>query len=637
MREATRDRTDCWIAAALAAATLAVYAQVGGHAFLNFDDNEYVVANPHVRAGLTAAGIEWALTQVHSATWHPLTSLSHLLDVQLFGVRAGPALLENAALHALNAVLLFVALRRMTGARWPSALVAALFALHPQHVESVAWVSERKDVLSTLFWMLTLLVYGAYARRPSRAGYLLLVVVFTLGLLAKPMLVTLPLVLLLLDYWPLRRFDPVHSDPRVVLEKVPLLVLAALDSAITYSAQQRVGAVVSTAAIPFSDRLANAALAYAIYLGRTLLPVDLAAFYPLHLPVPLAWAALAGAGLLLISVAVLLAARRFPYLAVGWAWYLGTLVPVLGLVKQGEQSMADRFTYVPLIGVFIMLAWGLADLAAVRRWSPRRLWVAAAAGLTACALLSIRQVGQWRDSTTLFRHALAVTSDNYLAHVNLGAALVAEGKIDEALPHFETALRIQPGFAKAHVNVGMALAALGDAAAASAAYEQALAIDPGSALAHYNLGVLRAQQGRLDEAITEYRAALAADPDYVNAHNNLGLTLATLGRSTEAIEHYRAALAVQPDFAPAHSNLAVALEDAGQVDEALAHYQAAVQLAPEEPLPRLNLGAVLMGRGLTDEAIAQYREALRLRPDLRDAQIALADALARRAAASTAP
>jgi tetratricopeptide (TPR) repeat protein len=637
MRDATRDRTDWWIAAALAAATLAVYGQVAGHAFLNFDDNEYVVANPHVRAGLAAASVRWALTHVHAATWHPLTSLSHMLDVQLLGLHAGAQLLENAVLHALNAVLLFAALRRMTGARWPSALVAALFALHPQHVESVAWVSERKDVLSTLFWMLTLLAYAAYATRPQGRHYLVVVAVFALGLLAKPMLVTLPFVLLLLDYWPLRRLDPAHPDARLLWEKLPLIGLAALDSAVTYYAQQQAGAVVSTAAIPLSARLANALIAYATYLWKTVLPIHLAAFYPLHLPVPAWQTALAGLALVLISAGVLAAARRRPYLVVGWCWYLGTLVPVLGVVKQGEQAMADRFTYVPLIGVFIMLAWGLADLAAARRWPARRLWPAAAAGLAVCAVLSVWQVGQWRDSATLFRHALAVTTDNYLAHVNLGAALVADGRIDEALPHFEEGLRLRPDFVKAHVDVGMALAALGNADAANAAYERALAIDPASALAHYNLGVLRAQQGRLDEAVAEYRAALAANPDYANAHNNLGLALGALGRSGEAIDHYRAALALRPDLAPAHSNLAVALESAGQLDEALAHYQAAVALAPEEPLARLNLGAVLMGRGRIDEAIAQYREALRLRPGLSDAQIALADALARRGAAPPAP
>ena len=540
-------------------------------------------------------------------------------------------------LHALNAALLFIALRRMTARRWPSALVAALFALHPQHVESVAWVSERKDVLSTFFWMLTLLAYAAYAARPRRWRYALVVLALALGLMAKPMLVTLPFVLLLLDYWPLGRLDPARPQLRLFLEKLPLMALAVGAAVVTFVVQQQAGAVVSTAAVPLSARVANAGLAYATYLWRTVVPIHLAAFYPLQLPVP-AWPATAACLMLaLISVGVINVARTHPYLLVGWCWYLGTLVPVLGIVKQGEQAMADRYTYIPLIGVFLMIVWGLADLAAARRWTRWAPAAAAAAALAACAGLTIAQVAVWRDSATLFSHALAVTSDNYLAHVNYGAVLVGEGRFDAALSHFETALRIRPDFVKAYVNVGMAHAALGHADRAGAAYERALAIDPDSALAHYNFGVLRAQQGRLEEAVAQYRAAVAADPDDGNAYNNLGLALAARGQSREAIAAYDAALRAEPDLAPAHVNLAIALEAAGEPDEALAHYQAAARVAPNEPLAHLNLGAALAARGHIDDAIAHYREALRLRPGLSDAQIALADALARRGAGSAPP
>jgi tetratricopeptide (TPR) repeat protein len=665
MHRVPTDRTDWLIAIGLALLTLAVYGQVIGHDFLIFDDTDYVVANPHVRRGLSSSSIAWALTGIHIATWHPLTSLSHLLDLQLFGLHAGAHLLENAALHALNGALLFAVLRRMTGRRWPSALVAALFALHPLHVESVAWVSERKDVLSTLFWMLTLLAYDGYARRPNARRYALLVLVFALGLLAKPMLVTMPFVLLLLDWWPLRRLRRETGDgglepgrarlaepsraqlgeprpsrlsvSRLILEKVPLLALAAVVSVITLAAQRQAGAVTSLDALPLGARLANAVVSYATYLIQTVAPFGLAPFYPMRPDLP-AWE-VGGAMLLLLALSAVAGwgARTRPYLAVGWAWYLGTLVPVLGLVKQGEQAMADRFTYIPLIGIFIMLAWGLADLAAARRWPARRLAAAATAALIACTAVTFRQVSRWRDSETLFRHALAVTRDNYLAHLNLGAVFLDSGRNTEALAEFEVALRLRPNLVTALVNAGKARAALGQPEAAAAAYQRALQIDPDSALGHYNYGVLLVSQGRLDDAAAHYEAAVAADPDYAKAHNNLGAVRAEQGRFAAAVVHYRSALALYPDLAPAHLNLAVALEATGRPDEALAHARAAVRLAPEEPRAHLNLGAMLMGQGQTDAAIEHYREAVRLRPDLSDAQIALADALARRGAAPSQP
>jgi tetratricopeptide (TPR) repeat protein len=557
-----------------------------------------------------------------------------MLDVQLFGLRAGAHLMENAALHALNTALLFVVLRRMTRRRWPSAVVAALFALHPQHVESVAWISERKDVLSTLFWMLTLLAYASYASRPRAGPYLLVVLLFCLGLLAKPMLVTLPFVLLLLDYWPLRRF---LADPsRLVVEKLPLFVLAGAAAAVTYVAQERAGAVLSTAAVPFSARLANAPIAYATYLWKTFIPVNLAAFYPLQLPVSAGGAAAATAALALVSAGALVTARRRPYLIVGWCWYLGTLVPVLGLVKQGEQAMADRYTYVPLIGVFIMVVWALADLAAERRWPS---WVpagAAAAALATCAAATAAQVAVWRDSATLFDHALHVTTGNYAAHANYGAAMMDHGRFEEALSHFEAALRLRPNFVKAQIDAGLAHASLGHTDLARADYERALALDADNAVAHYNLGVLLAQQGRLADAAAHYRAAVSADPEYGKAYNNLGIALAALGEPAQAIAAYDAALHIDPDLAPAHLNLAIALEAAGRSDDALPHYETAARLAPDEPLTHLNLGGALATRGRIDEAIEQYRMALRLRPDLTDAQTALADALDRRGAASIA-
>ncbi|MGH7786891.1 MAG: tetratricopeptide repeat protein [Candidatus Binatia bacterium] len=630
-------RLDACIAVALTLCTLAVFSPVVGHDFINYDDPEYVTANTWVRAGLTRTSVWWALTNAHSATWHPLTSLSHLLDVELFGLAASYHLAENVLLHALAAVLLFVALQRLSGARWPSALVAALFALHPQHVESVAWVSERKDVLSTVFWMLTLWAYAGYVATPRLGRYLLVIAAYIAGLLAKPMLVTMPFVLLLLDYWPLRRLDPAHPTRRVLLEKLPLLALAAVMSIITYRVQHMAGAVVSADVVPLDARLANAVVAYGTYLWKTVLPLHLAPFYPLHLPVPAWQTATAGLVLAAISAAVLASVRRRPYLLVGWGWYLGTLVPVLGLIKQGDQAMADRYTYVPLIGVFIMLAWSLADLVAARRWAARPVAAGAAVALGACAALTVGQLRHWRNSETLFRHALAVTTDNYVAHGSLGVALVGAGRYAEALPHFEAAVRIRPAYLKAQVNAGMVEAALGHPEAARAAYQRGLAIDPHSALAHYNLGVLLASEGRTAEAVVEYRAAVDSEPTYANAHNNLGLALAALGQLDGAIEHYRTAIGLRPDLAPALVNLAGALDAAGRPDEALGYYEAAVRAAAHEPLAHLNLGAALAARGRLDDAIAHYQEAVRLQPDFGDAQIALADALARRAGAPPPP
>lgn len=626
-------RVDACIAIGLALLTLAVFSSVAGHDFVNYDDPEYITANTWVRAGLTGPSVWWALTNAHSATWHPLTSLSHLLDVELFGLDARYHLVENVVLHALATVLLFVALHRLSGARWPSALVAALFALHPQHVESVAWVSERKDVLSTVFWMLTLWAYAAYAATPRLGRYLLVIAAYVAGLLAKPMLVTMPFVLLLLDYWPLRRLDPTRPSRRVLLEKLPLLALAAAMSVITYRVQHMAGAVVSADVVPFDARLANAVVAYGTYLWKTVLPLNLAPFYPLHLPVPAWQTALAGLALAAISAAVIASARRRPYLLVGWGWYLGTLVPVLGLIKQGDQAMADRFTYVPLIGVFIMLAWALADLVAARRAAARPVAAGAALALAACAALTVAQVRHWRNSDALFRHALAVTEDNYVAHGSLGVYLVASGNYADALTHFEEAVRIRPNYLKAQVNAGTVHATLGNTEAARAAYQRALAIDPLSALAHYNMGVLLAREGRTSEAVVEYRAALATEPTYANAHNNLGLALAALGQLDLAIGHYRTAIRLRPDLAPAMVNLASALDAVGRPDEALGYYEAAVRAAAHEPLAHLNLGAALAARGRLDEAISHYQEAVRLQPGFGDAQIALADALARRAAA----
>lgn len=617
---------DLAIAALLVALTCAVYAPVREFPFQNYDDPEYVSENPYVVRGLTWDGVRWAFTSVHHASWHPLTGVSHMLDVSLFGLDAGAHLLVNVALHATAAVLLFVALRRLTGAVWAPAFVAAILALHPLRVESVAWVSERKDVLSACAWMLALWAYAAWVARPTRAGWAAVVATFALGLLAKPMVITLPFVLLLLDVWPLRRWRIGRDRPAalgaLVREKLALFVLAAIAGVVTYATQAGVGAVADLDAVPLGLRIANAVVSYVRYLGQMIWPVGLAVFYPL-LPLSTATVAASTLFLAVVSALVVRAAPRRPYLLVGWLWYLGTLLPVIGLVKQGDQAMADRFTYLPSIGIGIMIAWGAAELAAASRTARRLLPAAAVAALVACAVVSRAQLAHWGSSERLFAHALAVTRDNYVAHTNLGIALERTNRIDEARAHYEAAVRLKPGYAKAQLNIGRMLAASGQREAAAEHYRAAMRIDPRYPAPHFNLGVLYAADGRLDDAIASYEAALRLDPAYARAHNNLGMALGMRGRHTEAIGELETALRLDPSLTPARNNLAVALEEVGRGDEAIALYVTSLRMAPGDPRVHYNLATLLEARGRTDEALAHYREAARLAPDLPEPREAL--------------
>jgi tetratricopeptide (TPR) repeat protein len=503
------------LAAAVALAALALYAKVRAFGFLPYDDSQYVWENPVVRQGLTWRGAGWAFRTLFFANWHPLTWLSHMLDVELFGLDAGAHHLASAAIHAANAGLLLLVLARMTGAPWPSALVAALFALHPLHVESVAWVAERKDVLSTLLGFLMLGAYGLYARRPGAAAYLLVLLCLALSLMAKPMWVTAPFLLLLLDAWPLQRWEgsPLAPDARcpasprlplrhLVLEKLPLLALSAGSSAITAVAQQRGGALTTVELYGPGTRLANAVLSYARYLGKALWPADLAAFYPFRPEGALA--PLAAAVLLAAVTALAISrARSMPWLLVGWLWYLGTLVPVIGLVQVGSQAMADRYTYLPLVGVFLAAAFGLER--AATRFPRARAAVAAATvlGLGALAAAAHFQIAHWRDQESLFRHSLAATGQNARAEHLLSQGLIAAGKLEEALPHAAAAARLDPENARAHRNLGYVLYRLGRVDEAIAALERAVALDPDDAEAHGNLGIAYGKRGRLADAMRE--------------------------------------------------------------------------------------------------------------------------------------
>ena len=576
----------------LAGATFAAYAPALSEGFVNYDDNTYVYWNPHVLAGLTPDGARWALTTVDAVNWHPLTWLSFMLDQQLYGKTDNPAAgfhLTNVILHVLNTLLLCWTLTRMTGRFGRSVFVAALFALHPLHVESVAWISERKDVLSTLFWMLTTGAYVLYAERPGRVRYLLVVLLFALGLTAKSMLVTLPCVFLLLDFWPLRRlpgltsvegaFKPA-SWTRLVLEKLPLLALAAASSAMTMYAQQQ-GAQPTPLDQPLPARAANALMSYMIYIEKMFYPAGLVPFYPPPLVKDLFPACLeAGVTLAAVTILVLVAARGAPYLAVGWFWYVGTLVPVIGLAPViGGQAMADRYTYVPLIGLFMALTWGAAEALNRGGW---REWAVAVAGgwlLTGCAAGTWVQCGYWRDSLTLWRHTLDVNPTNYLAYNNIGSELSFKGDVDGAAANFAWSVQCEPNYC----------------------------------LSHYNLGLMRAWQNRPDEALAQYAEAVRLNPKYRDAQYALGWMLAWQGKTAEAVPHLEAAVRLRPEFADAHNDLGRALYVEGDDAGAVAEFEAALRIEPDFASAHANLAEVLRRQGKTEEAARHSAEADRLR------------------------
>jgi protein O-mannosyl-transferase len=627
------------IALLLVTAVALAYAPVRSHGFVNLDDPEYVYDNPRVTAGLTGESVAWAFTAVHSANWHPLTWLSHMLDCELFGLDAGSHHLTSVVLHALASLCLFAALRAMTGARWPSAFVAALFALHPRNVESVAWISERKDVLSALFWTAAMWAYSGYVRRPAIGRYLAVVGLFALGLLAKPMVVTFPFALLLLDVWPLGRTSlaapagpivlPTRSARTLVLEKLPLLALSAASAIVTFLAQSRSGAVTSLDLLPIGTRVANALVAYATYLWKTVSPTGLAVFYPYRNPVPTGEVVVSLIVLVAVSAVAIRAARRRPYLLVGWLWYLGTLVPVIGLVRAGEQSMADRFTYLPLIGIFLAVTWGALDLASRSAPLKKLLPPAAAGAILALTIATRGQVAHWRDSVTLFEHALAVTERNHLAELNLSAALAERGRMHDALVHAEEAVRLRPGEVRALVNRGVARAGIGDADGARASYQEALRADQSSTMAHLNLALLLAEQERWAEAGEEYDRVLRIDPAHAKAHAGLGWVLARQGRTEEAIAQYRIAVSLNPRLSAASNGLALGLEETGHRGEAVLVWQAALRLDPREGRLRHNLAAALNAAGRSREAEAEYRALIDLEPQHVEARMGLADLLVR--------
>jgi tetratricopeptide (TPR) repeat protein len=556
-------RTDCLICAGLLVSVLIVFWPTLCHEFINYDDFSYVVHNSHVKSGLTLPGIQWALTSTYASNWHPITWLSHMLDCQLFGLRPGGHHFTNLLFHAANTILLFLLLRTMTGALWRSAIVAALFAVHPLHVESVAWVAERKDLLSTFFMLLTLRAYVGYAQEPALKKYLPVILLFAIGLMAKPMLVTLPFVLILLDYWPLDRLEMDGKSreqkltvlKRLIMEKAPLFLLSAASSVITLFAQT--SAIWNLADIPLPTRLGNAIISYAKYLGLTFWPRDLAIIYPYPDSLGFSEIILAAAVLIVISTFVFLMAKDHRYLPVGWLWFLGTLIPVIGIVQVGSQAMADRYTYIPLVGIFIILVWGGSDLFERFKGSAKAAEIITAGLILVLMTLSARQVTYWKDGITLFQHTIRLTSDNYVAHNNLGIALAHQGKREEAAVHFREALRISPIYTHARYNLALNCQNEGKLDEAIVHYRELIRLSP-SADGRNNLAVALMARGEYEEATEQLLKVIQDDPSHARAYNNYGVILMQKGDTDAARIQFEKSLRLDPNYENARSNLELA-------------------------------------------------------------------------------
>lgn len=617
-KRSVRWKTIC-ICIALAVLTWAVFGQTLWYDFVNYDDPSYVYQNARITSGLNLANVVWAFTHIHSENWHPLTTITHMVDCQLHGLNPGWHHFTNVLLHVFAVVLLFIALLRMTGALWRSAIVSAVFAVHPLHVESVAWIAERKDVLSAVFFTLTLLAYLHYTRAPSLGRYLTVALLLALGLMSKPMLVTLPFVLLLLDYWPLERLEAPRSKSghrlsRLVLEKIPLIALSAISSAVTFLAQR--GAIGWTEQLPVSERITNTLVAYVVYIRQMFWPADLAVFYPHpenRLPV---WeVGLALTLLLGITVAALVFRKKAPYFVTGWLWYLGMLVPVIGLLQVGWQGHADRYTYLPQIGLYIAVTWAVADL--TRGWRFQRIALSSAAVLTIGALSwrAWLQTSYWRDSETLFTHALAVTSNNDVALNNLGIIFLDRGQLDEAISKLQAAVDLRPENAPAHDNLAKALLKKGQVTEAMVQYRKFLELEPANVEARNTLGTALIQQGHIREAVDQWQEALATQPENGNAASNLAWVFATcpedsIRDGTRAVELGERALRISVGKIPMiYKVLAAAYAETGRFADAMETAQRGADLATSQGNPGLaaelqsNVALYQSGRPLRDQTI----------------------------------
>ena len=712
-----------WLAALLLLATIAIYWPATRGDFVNYDDDLHVTANAQVQKGLTWESVKWALLTPVNCIWHPVTVLSHMVDCQLFGLNPWGHHLTSVLLHAVNTMLLFLFLWGLTGALWRSVLAAALFGWHPLHVESVAWVSERKDVLSGLFGLLSLIAYARYAQRQravisnpwsvisrQSAGvaagdnrtrttayrllitdhrllfYLLSLFFLALGLMSKPMLVTLPFVMLLLDYWPLRRIQNAECRKQneagtgtqpisrftfhlpLLFEKIPFFFLVALASVVTFVVQRHTGALDAGESLPLGARAGNALISYGRYLGKLFWPAELAVVYPHPGQWPLEKVLLAGAVILGISVLFWAARRRYPCLLMGWLWYCGTLVPVSQIIQTGSHAMADRYTYLPSLGVVILAVWGAYELmqgkaaggvereereereergsvghALARstlhasRSTPILLSVAGGVAVFACLAMTRQQIGYWHDSEALFRHALAVTENNDGAHNGLGIALDQKGQMDGAIRQFEEAIRLKPRYSSAYCNLGIALNKNGQVDEAIREFREAIRLKPNQVGAHYGLGIVLNRKGQMEEAIRQLEEAIRLKPDYAEAHNELGIALGRKGQMDEAIRQFQEAVRLKLDYAEAQFNLGLALGLRGETAEAIRHFEAALKARPGYPEAHNYLGSALYKQGRTGEAIREFQEALRLKPDYAEARKNLDAAFAAPAHSSQPP
>jgi tetratricopeptide (TPR) repeat protein len=647
----------------LAAGTFALYWPITHDGFTNFDDDGYITQNSHVTDGLTWPGIIWAFKSGYAANWHPLTWISHMLDCQLFGLHPAGHHFMNLLFHTVNTLLLFILLNRMTGAVWRSVFVAALFAWHPMHVESVAWAAERKDVLSAFFWMLTLIAYDGYAKGQSLhktscaiTNYIFALFFFGCGLMSKPMVVTLPFVLLLLDFWPLERFKP-STARSLAVEKIPFLGLAFIGSVVTYCVQKTGGAVSGD---PLSFRIENALWAYERYIAKLFLPTDLAVVYPFATYSLLVPAITAAFVLVICSVAFVVLSRKLPYFFTGWFWFLGTLVPVIGIIQVGSASMADRYSYLPSIGLFILVTWGLADFFSSAQGT-RLLGIGAVAALAACIALTSIQIGYWHSSITLFSHAREVTTDNYVADACLGQALDVVGDETNALAYCQEAVKLNPDYPPGQFFLGTVLWKLGDTKDAFGCLNKAAQVAPRDPGFQYNLGKFLLEHGFPDKAILQFNAALKDNPDFPEGHNALGKAFLKQGKlqqaagelsqavtlepnnaqfhydlgtvqlaasqSVQATAEFTEAVRLEPDFADAQENLAVALAGQGKLPEAITHFSKVVQLRPNDPEAYFNLGFAYLNNHQPDKATEEFSEEVRLTPGQTKAHYRLAEAL----------
>jgi tetratricopeptide (TPR) repeat protein len=610
-----------------------VFGAAASLGFLKWDDQLYVTANPHIVGGLTWSNIAWALTSTSLPYWHPVTRLSHLVDVQIFGMNAAGPHVVNVAIHLVNTLLVWALFATLTRARWASLVVAAVFAVHPLHVESVAWIAERKDVLSTAFALLALLAYVAYVRQRTWRRYATVVALVALALMAKPMVVTLPLVMLLLDVWPLHRTTITNTDDAVswlnlLKEKAPLIALSLGVAAATVVAQRGTGAMQSLSTLPWTARVGDAIQSYVAYIGQAIWPTRLSAFYPRDWSPSIARIA-ADVAVMAVATGVVVARRaRQPYLLVGWLWFVIGLAPVVGLLQSGEQAMADRFMYVPLIGLTVMVVWSVAELSAA--WPARSIVTATAAlaVVATCAVLARQQVGVWRNDVTLWQHAVAVTDRNYVAENLLGLALQEHSDTGHAIESYHASLADAPArepdfVALVHTNIGDVLARAGRPLDAIGEYQNALALNPKLADAQSDLGSTLVTVGRPADAVAHYQAALALKPGFAAAENGYGAALALLGRTNEAESHYRAAVESDPQLATAHTNLAMALATTGQTHDAVNELLVAIRLEPNHAAWEFNVGALLMRQGLPEEAAPHFTNALAIDPGFERAQKAL--------------